>query len=186
MYWRDIILLCHCMSLVEEKWHVDSRARLVLVPLLGPHNPPDDSQLQPLPLPPVNLVLSVRQQWRQAWILMEQLWASLPHCIAFHKCRNSQLSIQDYLCLMVGHPFLATLGSLTVVLFVWTHVMDQAPRIVNPSEKSLSKYTFGGLTEILGCMWGGPQFHWTQRGIPLKSVSHRIYTFATLGRSSEL
>lgn len=37
MYWRDIILLCHCMSLVEEKWHVDSRARLVLVPLLGPH-----------------------------------------------------------------------------------------------------------------------------------------------------
>ena len=54
----------------------------------------------------------------------------------------------------------------------WTRATTQAPRIANPSEKSLSKYTFGGLREILGCMWGVRQFRWTQRVIPLKSVSH--------------
>ena len=80
---------------------------------------------------------------------------------------------------MVGHPSLSPLGLVTVVLLVWIHSMTQAPRIANPSERYLSKYTFGGLTEILGCMWVVRQFRWTQRDIPLKSVSHRIHPFAT-------
>ena len=83
-------------------------------------------------------------------------------------------------------PIPISVGLLTVVLLVLTRVVTQAPRIANPSEKSLSKYTFGGLTETLGCTWGVRQFHWTQRGIPLKSVSHLIHTVATVDRSSEL
>jgi hypothetical protein len=53
-----------------------------------------------------HLVLSVRQRWRQAWKSMEQLWASPPHYVAFHKCTNSQSCTQHYLCLIVGYPFL--------------------------------------------------------------------------------
>jgi hypothetical protein len=153
---------------------VGSRAQLVLVPLLGLQPPPD----VPTSTSPssCHLVLSLRQQCRQAWKLMEQLWVSPPHYMAFHKCTNSQSCTQDYLCLIVRHPSLSPLGLVTVVLLVWTRSMIQAPRIVNPSEKSLSKYTFGGLREIHGCMWGVRQFRWTQRDIPLKSVSHRIHT----------
>jgi hypothetical protein len=69
---------------------------------------------------------------------------------------------------------------VTIVLLDWTRPMAQVPRIVNPSGKSLSKYTFGGLTETLGCTWGVRQSRWTQRDIPLKSVSRRIHTFPRL------
>ena len=100
--------------------------------------------------------------------------------MASHKCTNSQSRTQHYLCLVVGYPSLYPLGLVTVILLVCTRAITQAPRIVNPSEKSLSKFTFGGLKEILGCMWGVPPFRWTQRDIPLKSVSHPYTHFPPL------
>ena len=100
---------------------------------------------------------------------------------------QEQPNMQTALPLSNGRlPFAISVGLLTVILLVLTRVVTQAPRIANPSEKSLSKFTFGGLTETLGCTWGVRLFHWTQRGIPLKSVSHLIHTFATVDRSSEL
>src|ERR1700733_18382 len=117
---------------------------------------------------------------------MQQLWASPPHYMAFHKCTNSQLCTQDYRCLMVGYPSLSPLGLVTVVLLVRTRSVTQAPRIANPSEKSLSKYTFGGLREILGYMLGVRQFRWTQRDTPLKSVSHRTHTPPSLATSGQI
>jgi hypothetical protein len=177
MCWCDMFLVCQLIN-VERV----ARARVVLVSSSRAPLPPD----VPTSTSPssCHLVLSVRQRWRQPWISMEKLWASPPHYTAFLKCANSQSRTQDYLCLVVSYPSLYPLGLVTVVLLVWTRAMTQAPRIANPSEKYLSKYTFGGLTEILGCMWGVRQFRWTQRDIPLKSVSHRIHTSATLDRSS--
>lgn len=135
-----------------------------------------------------HLVLSIRQRWPQAWISMEQLWASPPHYMASHKCTNSQYCTQDYLCLMVRYlsiPIPARFGDCCSARSDPCH--DQAPRIANPSEKSLSKYTFGGLREILGYMWGVRQFRWTQRDILPKSVGHRIIHIPspTLDRSSK-
>jgi hypothetical protein len=98
--------------------------------------------------------------------------------MAFHKCTNSQSCTQDDLCLMVGHPSIPISARFCDCrpALVWARAMAQAPRFASPSEKSLSKYTFGGLREILGCMWGVRQFRWTQRDTPLKSVSRRIHT----------
>jgi len=76
-------------------------------------------------------------------------------------------------------------GLVTVVLLVWTRPITQAPRIANLSEKSLSKYTFGDLTETPGCTWGVRQFRWTHRDIPLKSVSQYTHLRPTQDRPSE-
>ena len=146
---------------------MDSRARPVLVaPLSSALTRPD------VPLRP----LTVRQKWRQAWISMQ---TSLPHYMTFHKCRNPQSYIQGYPCQMVCLPFLSPLDLVTDVL-VWSRSIAQAPSIANPSEKSQSRCTFGGLTETLGYTWGAPQSRWTHRDIPPKSVSHSKRNFAQL------
>jgi hypothetical protein len=155
------------------KWHVDSRARLVLVPLLGLH-------LRRLPNFNLSLLLSLGTVCKAAMATsMEVDGTALGQPATLH----SVPQVHEQPIMHTGRPLsngsypsLYPLSLVTVVLLVWTHAMAQAPRIANPSEKSLSKYTFGGLREILGCMWGVRQFRWTQRDIPLKSVSYRIHT----------
>jgi hypothetical protein len=50
----------------------------------------------------------------------------------------------------------------------------QAPNTANLSERSPSKYTFGGQTETLGYTWGVLQFRWIQQDTLLKLVSHQF------------
>jgi len=55
-----------------------------------------------------------------------------------------------------------------------TCVNVQAPNTAILSERSPSKYTFGGQKETLGYTWGVPQFHWIQQDTLLKLVSHHF------------
>lgn len=138
---------------------------------------------QPRPVIPPRPLTSycLRQKWRQ-WISTEYLRTSPPHCMTFHKCRNPQSYIQGYLCQMVCLSFLLPLDLVTVMRLVWTRPVTQAPSIANPSERSLLRYTFGGLRETPGYTWGVPQSRWIRRDIPLKSVSHCMHNFIQLDR----
>jgi hypothetical protein len=155
------------------KWHVDSRARLVLVPLLGLH-------LRRRPNFNLSLLLSLGTVCKAAMATsMEVDGTALGQPATLHSVPqvHEQPIMHTGRPLSNGRPPIpisAQFGDCCSTR--WTHAMAQAPRIANPSEKSQSKYTFGGLREILGCMWGVRQFRWTQRDIPLKSVSHRIHT----------